>query len=339
MALTLNPRILFLALVLAIGGLFYSCSDGPLLPAYHAEAHDRGDFLPNLPTWAQQRIMQRGYAIYRMDARTATWPNVAATIARCMADEEANTTVHWVNATADPNADVDLIFYMPDSYPNDGSAGSAYYTNAPAFINVNFRTGYTVWDSTYCHEFGHINGEEDFYYHPLTCNSTAKWTVMSCGTGIGVLQALDRDLQRNVYMPDLPSVYWVYNDSRYLWLNWNGVRKSSLGCQPFAAVSFNYPATTKDNYCGHYNVYIDNATHVAIFYNDGDGWAFSGYYGNPAAGSGVEYRGFDRAWWCPSWSPQRHFGVRPESAIPGTWYGWPFSLSYISGDIADAGSC
>lgn len=336
--------LVMLFLVLAAFGACADTGHAANAPAPNAPAvtdhHDRGDFLPGLPTWAIERIKNRGYGIYRMDARTQGWPTVADTIRQCLNKIEELSTIHWADATNDGNADVDLVFYMPDSYPNDGSAGSAYYTNAPAFINVNFRTGYSRWFSTYCHEIGHIHGEEDFYKHPLTCDTTVKWSVMSCGTGVEFAQALDRDLMRNVFIPDAPSQTWTYNDSRFVWVNWNGVRKSSVGCTPFAAISFNYPSTEKDNVCGHYSKYLDNVTQVSIFYRDNGGdWTFTGYYGNPSSQAGFAYRGFDRAWWCPAWATSRQWGVHPESAIPGTWVGWPFSISYLSGDIAPAGGC
>lgn len=325
-------RLAFL-LVLFLGLMLGCCQETN--PAF---AHDRGDFLPNLPTWAQQRIFQRGYGLYSMDSRTASWPGVADTIARCMADEKRITTVAWYDVTNDPNADVDLVFYMPDSYPNDGSVGVSYYTNAPAFINVNFRSGVVVWDSTYCHEFGHTNGQEDLYQHPLTCDPTATYTVMSCGTYIGTYQPYDRDIQRNVYMPDLPSVVWVYNDNTYSWVNWNGIRKSAVGCIAFAGAAQHYAYTEKDNYCGHYSTQLDNVSRVAIFYADPGGtWVFTGFYGAPASGANTQFRGFKRSDWCTV--PGRVWGVRPENAIPGSWYGWDFSIPYLSGDIAVAGSC
>lgn len=346
--------IILIALALAFNGCSAEAASASGLPAPRpttiTQHHDQGDFLPSLPTWAQQRIMSRGYGLYKMDARTATFPggsnSPASTINRCMVDEEKNTTIPWYDVTNDPNADVDLIFYMPDSYPNDGSAGVSYYTNAPAFINVNFRLGYTLWDSTYCHEFGHTNGEQDFYYHPLTCNTAAKWTIMSCGTGIGTLQSLDRNLQLSVYIPDLPSRVDVVNANGFIYPRYNGYRMSSAPgiCTPFADVAFNYSATLKNNYCGHYNRLLDNATRVSYFVSDDGGatWIWLPWYGDrpwTAQPDQMIGRGFDRAYFCPSWSPNRLWGLRPESAVPGTWYGWPQTVPYLSGDIAVAGRC
>lgn len=328
---------LFASFILVLLCGIAAISSGPV------DAHDRGDFLPNLPTWAQQRVIQRGYGLYKMDARTQTWPggsypsDVANTIYRCMESEWKATGVAWYDESTDPNADVDLIFYMPDSYPNDGSVGVSYYTNAPAYINVNFRSGVVVWDSTYCHEFGHTNGQEDLYQHPLTCDASAKYTVMSCGTYIGTYQPYDIDIQRNVYLPDLPSKGWVYNDSTYVWVNWNGIRASSVGCSLFAGAAQHYAATEKDNYCGHYGPYLDNVTRVAIFYRDADaGWVFSGFYGDPAPTNGTAYRGFARSYWC---KPNREWAVHPENAIPSTWYGESFSIPFITGQLENVGSC
>lgn len=299
--------------------------------------HDKGDFLPSLPTWAQRRVMERGYGLYKMDDRTRNWPGVRNTIYRCMDDEWAATHINWYDVTNDPAADADLIFYMPDNYPNDGSVGVAYYGNAPAFVNVNFRAPIVVWDSTYCHELGHIHGIEDFYKHPLTCDPTVTWSVMSCGTGVGRLQSLDRDLHLNVYIPDLPSETFVINDGTHLWVAYNSIRQSALGCTPFAAVSRNYAATEKDNYCGHPSRYLDNVTRVAIYYQDaGFGVAFTGFYGSPAARDRYASRGFRLNDWC---LPGRVFLVHPESSLPATWPTFAGGIGFLSGDLKYAGGC
>jgi hypothetical protein len=350
-----------LSIVMSLVGLVLalSCVTGD--PVFAAEApapatratvdqHDRGDFLPFLPTWFMKQLFENGYAAYKMDARTTTWPGQAGytpreTIKRCFAIITQHTGIPFYDVTGNDSLRPDLIFYMPDGM-SMSYAGEAHYANSPASINVNFRQGYSRWDSTYCHELGHVMGQEDLYTHPLTCNTFATWTQMSCGTSIGVMTPYDRDIQRNVVIPDQPAVVSVTNRDGYLHVLYNGYRRSSApaACSPYAGAAVGYSRTEKDNYCGHYNRVLDNATRVAVFVSDDNGasWIFTGVYGqrpwveSPESLVGV---GFERWWYCPTWTPNRLWGVRPESNIPSTWYGWEASLPYISGDIGYAGRC
>lgn len=346
--------VILIALALMFDGCQADAASAANAPAPVAQAvidnHDRGDFLPFLPTWFMNQLFNQGYATYKMDARTASYPGQPGyspreTIARCFSIITQHTSIPFYDVTGDDSVRPDLIFYMPDGM-SMSYAGEANYANSPASINVNFRQAYSRWDSTYCHELGHVMGQEDLYTHPLTCNPFATWTQMSCGTSIGVMTPYDRDIQRNVILPDQPAIVLTRRQGDYLHVLYNGYRRSSTtaACAPFAGAAQGYAATQKDNYCGHYNRLLDNATRVAIFVSDDNGatWLFTGYYGDrPWTDSpdSLVGRGFETWWYCPSWSPNRLWGVRPESNIPATWYGWPQSLGYISGDIGIAGRC
>lgn len=301
-----------------------------------AEAHDRGDFLPFLPTSTQKAIMQRGYGLYSMDDRTASWPGVAATIDRCMKDDEVKAGIRWV--LADAGQRPDLIFYMPDTYPNDGSVGAAYYANTPSYVTVNFRAGIVQWDSTYCHELGHIHGQEDLYRHPLTCDQTVRYSVMSCGTFIGTVQPYDADIRRNVFMPDLPSEAGTFQNDTWIWIQYNSLRASAVGCQPFAGAARSFATTEKDNFCGHYSIWNDNATQVALFVSrEGENYQFALDMPAPTSGNWLGF-GLLKSDWCIP-GVNTYFAVRPTNAMPMTWHPMHGGLSFISGDLKYAGWC
>ena len=109
-----------------------------------ASAHDRGDFLPYLPTWAQKQAMNRGYGLYKLDTRSSQMPGYRAAIWACYGDIIEKTGIEWYEQT-DPNGPVDLLYTMPDIVWDPGVVGQALYTNAPANIQVNFRAGITSW--------------------------------------------------------------------------------------------------------------------------------------------------------------------------------------------------
>jgi hypothetical protein len=294
-----------------------------------AEAHDRGDFLPHLPTWAQKQVMARGYGLYKLDARSSQMPGYRAAIWACYGDIIEKTGIEWYEQT-DPNGPVDLLYTMPDIVFEPGVVGSAYYTNAPAFIQVNFRAGITSWGSTVCHEHGHIDGQEDLYKHPLTCDSTARFTVMSCGTFIGLsVDPYDKWVKWNTYIPDIMSRASISRNSPgSVTLTYNGLRMSSVNCIPYALVSsFNGGRDSeRDNYCGHYSPNLDNATRVAIFRSVGGGdWSLVGYGPVPTGSANTSVTINDD----PGCGGIR-YGLRPESALPATWLG---RVPYMSGDM------
>lgn len=306
-----------------------------------AEAHDRGDFLPGQPTWFQSRIEARGYAIYRLDPRASSYPGFREAIWRCYADEYAKTGVlymeDWTVGASD--TDVDLLYLMPDTWNDPGAVGVAFYTNSPAFINVNFRSGVVVWDSTVCHETGHVDGQEDLYTHPLTCDPTATYTRMSCGTYIGTLKPYDVDMVHNIYIPDVPSS-WSTNKlpagSNSFSVSYNGVRASSVGCIPFAGAAQHYALTEKDNYCGHPSIYLDNVTRVAVFVRYADNQPWTWYYYGPAPKLSQNYTTVSLP--CPGWTiggtcAGLQVAIHPESSIPATWLG---GVPFLSGDLVSA---
>lgn len=318
------------AIIVGLAVVFLFFVPSALIGSDKAEAHDRGDFLPYLPTWAQKQAMNRGYGLYRLDTRSSQMPGYRDAIWACYRDIIEKTGIEWYEQT-DPNGPVDLLYTMPDNVNWDpGVVGQALYTNAPANIQVNFRVGITSWGSTVCHEHGHIDGQEDMYIHPLTCDSRATYTVMSCGTFIGLSVApYDQWAKWNTYIPDIMSSASIRRNSPgSVTLTYNGLRMSSVNCIPYALVqSFNGGrATEQDNYCGHYNATLDNATRVAIFRSVGGGdWVLVGYGPVPVGSSTATVYVNDD----PGCGGIR-YGLRPESALPATWLG---HVPYMSGDM------
>lgn len=282
--------------------------------------------------------MQRGYGLYAVDARTAAWPGVRDAIYRCYEDTFAKAGIAFLEQT-DPNGDVDLLYLMPDAWSSPGAVGLAYYANAPAHVDLNFRAGIVVWDSTVCHEAGHIDGQEDLYIHPLTCDPTRKWTRMSCGTFVGTLQPYDRDIVLNTYIPDLPSEGHVEQDATWLFVVFNSLRRSSVGCVPFSGAAFLGTASSeRDNWCGHYSRYLDNATRVSIWTSDDNGlsWQYTGFNAAPAPRDGTGSRGFLKSAWCV---PGRRWAAHPESALRATFPTTAGGVGFVSGDFAVLGTC
>ena len=320
-------KLVVLACLLAGAGLLVTYAHQGSRPA---EAHDRGDFLPYLPTWAQKNVMSRGYGLYKLDDRSSQTPGFRDAIWTCLQAEKDLTGIEWYEVF-DTTTPVDLLYTMPDNVNwSPGVVGQALYTNAPANIQINFRSGVTVWGSTVCHEHGHIDGQEDLYTHPLTCDSTARYTRMSCGTFIGTLvQPYDVWAVWNVYIPDIMSAASIRrNSGSSVTLTYNGLRASSANCAPYALVqSFNGGrATEKDNYCGHFSKNLDNATRVAIFRSvGGSDWTLVGYGSVPAGAATASVTISDD----PGCGGIR-YALRPESAIRATWLG---GVPYLSGDL------
>lgn len=310
-----------------------------------AEADDQGDFLGALPTWVMKNVESRGYGLYVLDERASQYPNFRAHLWACYADLEAKTHIPWYEVGAAPpgvpTPSWDLAWTMPDTWQwGGGVAGVAFYGLAPAHIDLNWRLGYNDWGSTVCHEEGHIEGQEDLYLHPLTCDSSRKWTRMSCATFVKVLTSYDRDIVLNAYIPDIPSAANVTRDATWLWVNYNSVRQSSVGCVPFSgAAILGTSASEKDNVCGHFSPWLDNVTRVAVFTRDNGGaWAWTGFYGPPAPIGGWSARGYLLDDWCPSGVP-REWGVHPESSLRATWPQFAGGVGFLSGDIRSAGFC
>jgi hypothetical protein len=229
------------------------------------------------------------------------------------------------------DAAADLAYVAPNPFPQGGGViGLAYYANMPAFIQINVFAGIYVWDSTVCHETGHIDGQEDLYTHPLTCNPNARYTRMSCGTYIGVpVDPYDIWVVWNTYIPDIPS----YGAAQRLGpstvrLTYNGVRASSATGNPYALTSyFNGGLYSEpDNFGGHYSRNLDNATRVAIFRSvGGSDWALIGYGPVPAGPNLATFDVTDD----PGCGGIR-YALHPESAIPVTWLG---GIPFISSNL------
>lgn len=313
-----------------------------LLWGVHAAlAHDRGDFLPcypscDTPTPTIQHVRERGYGIYDFDAATEGWDKAAQAVYGCLEDLYQRTSSQgqqgmlwfkrgspWVPSAASP---VDVVFVL-GAYGNTGWAGQAVYANDPSRVEINLTAvaSYNDLSSTYCHEFGHILLFEDQYFHPLTCDTQARWTVMSCGTLIGRLQDYDVGVVLNVFMPDLPSrVEGLRLDTQTVRITYNGLRASGIGCQRFSGSAQHRGGVgEKDNYCGHYSANLDNVTRVAVFRGVEPGvWELVAY-GAPAKGSNLVSVTVPDAY---GW-----FAIHPESALPMTWLG---GVPFLSGSLA-----
>ena len=301
-----------------------------VLVTQSVESHHVGAVLDYLPTWAQNQVQQRGYGLYRLDTVADRWPGVRDSLRRVYEDEYSKTGIPWIEVGFEPPGlpqlglgTYDLLYAMPDSWSFPGAIGLAYYTSAPARIELNRFAGISVWDSTTGHEHGHIDGQEDLYIHPLTCDPTRRWTRMSCGTFIGTMQVpYDRDVVLNVWIPDLPS--WAEAKR----LNATTVRVSYTGIR-MAAQNCVYD-TVNDLCGGHFNRTLDNATRVAVFRSvNGGPWVWIGYGPRPQAGGIVSVDVTDDPGVDCNISRAR-YAIRPESALETTFLG---RTPYLSGDL------
>lgn len=326
--MTLSRHSSKLLLSTILGGLLASLA--LLLIGGRASAHDRGDFLPSnqAPTYAVKQVMNRGYGTYKLDSRANTTPGVRSAIWACYQDQGEKTGIWWYEVPSDQPAD--LTYSMPDNFPGGmGVVGLAYYSNAPALIQLNAFVGVVVWGSAVCHEHGHIDLQEDLYIHPLTCDSTARYTRMSCGTFIGLpVDPYDVWVVWNTYIPDLPSQASAQRiGPSTVRLSYNGIRASSASCTPYSLTdAFTGRSGEKDNYCGHFSRNLDNATRVAIFRSvGGSPWVLVGY-GPVPSGAAVQSVDITDDPGCGG----IRYALRPESAIPATWLG---GVPFLSGDL------
>lgn len=287
-----------------------------LLSPGTAYLDDRGDFLPNGPTATIKAVMERGYGLYRLDSRASSWPGFRERLWEFYGQQCEFTGLCWFEAA--PGEAFDLVHTMPDTFPyGPGIAGVAWYTLYPSRIEYNWRLGYYSWASTNAHEHGHIDLQEDLYNHALLqCLTSRTWTRQSCGTGVKTVQPYDRDIVWNVFIPDIPSFAEATRlNANTIRLSYTGVRKSSSGC------TFNDPL---DNCGGHFSPWLDNVTRVAIFKWDGNQWQWIGYGPAPAKTglTSVDIQGGPGL-----------YAIHPESNIRATWFGWPESVSFLSGDL------
>lgn len=311
--------------------------------ARDVEAHDKGDFLGFCLTPMQKVVRDRGYGTYSLDARASAWRDE---IQAHLNDYKSKVGVTWIEVTGT----ADLLITMPDVFDyGPGVAGVAWPLGLPgdrdqypAVVEVNYRLPFASFLTTFSHENGHaIDCQEDLYIHPLTCDTQRTWTRMSCGTGVWRITSYDRDIAWNIWLPDLPSYATMSCDASWCWVQYNGIRQSSINCVRFAGAAIGTPSTEKDNVCGHPSNLLDNASAVSFYgRQNGGAWVFLGFNGPAPAANGTSLtgRGLLKSDWCGrGWE----FAVRPVSMLPITWH--PShdlgGIPYISGDLKPVGGC
>ncbi len=313
-----------------------------VVTAMSAQAHDRGDFLYGAPSGTMEAVMKRGYGIYHLDARANTFPKYREELWKRYAHICEVTRVCWYEDWTIGATEYDLLWSMPDTWQwGDGAAGvcvsgPGYYKTR---VEVNWRKPYASFDTTNVHEEGHCGGaaQEDLYFHPLTCDPSAKWTRMSCGTGVATITEYDLAIVWNAYVPDIPSEVGMFCNSTWCWVQYNSIRAGAVNCTPSAlAQRYRAQVTEQDNYCGHFSPYLDNITQVAIFVRaPGGDWQFVVNGPAPKKNS-WDSRGFLRADWC---GKGLEFAVRPTSNLQLTWHPMHGGVSFLTADLAIAGSC
>lgn len=311
-----------------------------------AEAHDRGDFLFSEPSGLMEQVMNRGYGIYHLDARASTFPNFRAQVWQMYGENCRLTGICFYEDWTIGASSYDLLWSLPDTWQwGDGAAGVClsgprYYSSR---VEINWRLPYLSWLTTQSHEVGHCGErgiQEDLYFHPLTCDVSAKWTVMSCGTGVWIPTEYDIFATWNAYMPDLPAETGIFCNQTWCWAQYNWIRQGAVDCTHTALAQRYRPnqLTQLDNFCGHFSKYLDNATAVAIFMRSPGGqWFLIGHGQPPRTKDGFEGYGILRG----DCSSGFELGVRPVSQLQITWRPQDGGLAMLTGDgdVKYAGTC
>lgn len=197
----------FVLIALTMAGL-----GGWLLGARVAEAKHQ-PILPGVPTRVMLRAIDRGYVTYALDRDTAAYPGFRAQAGQIAA---AGFTAFGLEAreiTAAGSAALkpDIWLTMPDDQTfvaicSEAAAACVTYTNDPIIEYYRRALLYADWKSAISHEglnYGHTMGEGEQYFDEgeLRCDLNAKYTVMSCGTGVWEPQPFDISILRLNLLP------------------------------------------------------------------------------------------------------------------------------------------
>lgn len=179
----LKYRVLFVLLGLVIGS--------------HVEAK-HFTWLPGIPTTIMNRAIDRGYLTYRLDVTASAYPGFKADAAKIANAGLVEIGIEAIEITTG-NPDIWLTMPVDTTFLNicgQGAAGCIQYWADPVMIYFRKALLYRSFDTTISHEginYGHTMGQHEQYYDEgdFRCDTTASYTVMSCGTGVWYPQPFD----------------------------------------------------------------------------------------------------------------------------------------------------
>ena len=162
----------------------------------------------NCPTPQIAKARAGKVLTYRLDAGTAAYPNFSAQAAQVVAAAQGVIGVKAIEITSGVP---DLWLTFPDdatfiSICGSGAAACIQYWADPIMVYFRRALLYPDWRTGQSHEginAGHALGEGEEYYDQgeLRCDTTATWTIMSCGTGVWIPQAFDIALVCSIVDP------------------------------------------------------------------------------------------------------------------------------------------
>ena len=282
--------------------------------------HISPPILPGVPTAVHNRILQRGVVLYELCTSVEEYPNFVAQTEDVTAAAQKVIGLPARRVVAGEKADVYICF------PNDaefvrvctaGAAGCILYWGDPQIIYMRRALLYSDWRTTISHEginVGHAMGEHERYddINFKCIVAPVPPTVMSCGSGIWVATAFDRDVIWQLFVPDAPSAVSLVRSQGWVTLNWNLIRKDG-GATHWA------------------NPKIDNATRVSFAMSECDGCPI--VWIGEVCGATYSYcftdpkelkRGFDAYWIAPGRCyylrmENAAFWSVPQVSAPGYW--------------------
>lgn len=215
-------------------------------------------FLPGLcgqdvrtcPTPVIKKAIDRGFVTYALDANTAAYPNFKAQAIAVAAAGLEGTRIEAREVTSSP----DIWLTMPDDATfidvcSSGAAGCIVYWADPIIVYFRKALLYNDWKTTISHEglnYGHAMGQHERYFDngEFRCDTTARYTVMSCGTGVWMPQPFDVETvcaviktswcgqAPAVTWPRWDGMQWIFEDGRFFrpnadcgeWFNSRAIR-------------------------------------------------------------------------------------------------------------------
>ena len=178
---------------------------------------DHQQILPGTPTKVMNKAIDRGYVTYRLDANASAYPNFRT---QANAVSLAGLIGVGIEAVEIFSGTPDIWLTMPSddafiSTCGSGAAGCILYTLDPVIIYFRRALLYNSWLTTISHEglnYGHTMGQHEQYYDNgrFECNTQARYTVMSCGTGVWEPQPYDIQVVHSLTRPKpLSSFYGI----------------------------------------------------------------------------------------------------------------------------------
>lgn len=184
-----------------------------------------GQDVRSCPTPVIQKAITRGYVTYDLDAQTAAYPNF-----RAQAQQVAAAGLQGLGIEArEVTTGADIHLTMPDDATfikvcGSGAAGCIVYWSDPIVVYFRKSLLYTDWKTAIGHEglnYGHALGQHERYFDngEFRCDTTARYTVMSCGTGVWEPQPFDVETVCAVIKTS-----WCGQAPSAPWPRWNGSR-------------------------------------------------------------------------------------------------------------------